>query len=331
MAGNCFDLTPFEKANADYAYAQLRCAAPEGSIDGHFPGTLLHDMLARHCVNARAIDSGLSVHMRRLYWALANAAYLRYQLFDYGHALNQLCYVTAALGCPRSPHSSLKYEGIDDIDLRHSKTLGARTNHSGTDPQYLSGLTTCDGESSTHYRIAFKDIQRAARCGVIVKPKPSEIQCMLKKLAAYLPSTVIYQRGNSKNAQPFMKTYTSRGGKRDVEYVDSISWSLLLNTVRQLPDRPACLDEHMYSIRTAYARLHQLRCQFATWAFAQPIDFGDLMGQYDTTLALYLRRGDTLMSVSTCPPFWAVHCQQITAVYVQLPTLASMADTLFVS
>jgi len=329
MAGNCFDITPFEVPNANYAYAQLGCVAPEGSIDGHFPGHFLHDMLARHCVKVCATDTGLSVHMRRLYAALANAAHLWQSPFDYGHALNQLCYVTAALGCPRSSGSHSKYGAVKLIGL--SRTIGARMNQFGTTDFFLSGLTGYDGESSTHYTIAFKDIQKAAKCGVIVKPKPSEIQCMLKKLAAYLPSTIQVNRGSIKNAQPTMETSTSRGGRRTVEYVDSIRWSLLMNTVRQLPARPACPSEHMASIRTAYARLHQLRSQFATWAFAQPVDFGNLMWQYDTKLALYLRGHDSSMTLSPCPPFWAVHCGHLLAVCSQLPTLASMELDIFAS
>ena len=331
MAGNCFDVTPFEKANADYAYAYLGCAAPEGSIDGHFPGAFLHDMLARHCVNARASDTGLSVHMRRLYGALVCVAYLKYQPNCYGEVLNQLCYITAGLGYPRDAGLSRKFRSPNQIDLAGCKTFGARTNCYTTDSAYLMSLVDGDGDTSTHYRIAFKDIQKAAKCGVIVKPKPSEIQSMLKKLAAYLPSTVYSKAGADKNAQPKMATYTTRSGKRYVEYVDADTWAMLLNTVRQLPERPACFSEHMVSIRTAYARLHQLRSQFATWAFAQPADFSDTMAMYDNTVSHYFLGARTGMSVSPCPSFWQSHCQELIAVYGRLPPTVSMGGDIFVS
>lgn len=331
MAGNCFDVTPFEKDNAAYAYAQLRCVAPEGSIDGHFPGAFLHDMLARHCVNARASDTGLSVHMRRLYAALMAVATLKYQPFCYGEVLNQLCYITAALGYPRDTAYVRKFRTPNDIDLTACVTYGARTNLYLNDSSYLHSLYDGDGDTSTHYRINFKDIQKAAKCGVIVKPKPSDIQSMLKKLAAYLPSTVQSKTGAGKNAQPTMGTYTTRSGKRMVEYVDADSWAMLLNTVRQLPERPAAFAEDMVSIRSAYTRLHQLRCQFATWAFAQPHDFAEVMQQYDVTVMTFCRGQRTGMSVSPCPPFWQQHCQEIMSAHGLLPSRVNMEDAIFVS
>ena len=329
MAGNCFDVTPFEKANADYAYAQLRCAAPEGSIDAHFPWTFLHDLLVRHCVNARASDTGLSVHMRRLYAALVCVAHMRYQPFCYGEALNHLCYITAGLGYARADGSPRKYRSPNQIDLAGCKRFGARKDAYSVDPCYLTALTQLDGGTSTHYRIAFKDIQKAAKCGVIVKPKPSEVQFMLKKLAAYLPSSIVRKNGEAKNAQPLMETYTSRSGKRFVEYVDADAWTMLLNTVRQLPERPACFSEQLEGVCVAYARLHRLRSQFATWAFAQPADFAETMGHYDTSVMQYFRTGVSL-SVTPCPSFWHTHCEEVYSVRGRLPSLVSLEDQVFV-
>jgi hypothetical protein len=328
MAGNCFDVTPFEKGNADYAYAQLRCATPEGSIDGHFPGHFLHDILARHCVNARASDTGLSVHMRRLYAALGCVAYLKYQPHCYGEVLNQLCYITAALGYRRDPALARKFLSPNHIDLVGWRTYGARLNHHNAESTYLSSLTQGSGDTSTHYMISFKDIRAAARSGVIVKPKPSDIQSILKKLAAYLPSTVYVKTGADKNAQPKMATYTTRSGKRFVEFVDADTWSMLLNTVRQLPDRPACYPESMVSIRSVYSRLHELRSRFATWAFAQPDDFAETMREYDKTVTTYFRSKWSL-AVSPCPAFWQSHCDEIIAANGQLPPVVSLEDVVF--
>lgn len=329
MSGNCFDVTPFEKANADYALAQLQGAVPEGSIDAHFPGTFLHDLLVRHCLNVRAIDADISVHMRRLYAALMCVATMKYHPFTYGEVLNQLCFITAALACPRTVTNDRKWECHTGVDLYSSVKLGARTDCHGEDSSYLSSLDNADGDTSTLYKLPFKDVRKAAQCGLIVKPKPSEVQCLLRKLAAYLPSTVTSKSGADKNAQPCMTTSTTRAGTRSVEYVDSTAWAMLLVTVRQLPARPACSYDHMVSVRSLYAELHWLRCQFATWAFAQPTDFKDVMEEYDITVSQYSQGRRTSMSMSLPCPFWIDHCQKIIDAHRLLPSRSSLDNPLF--
>jgi hypothetical protein len=332
MAGNSFDIQPYEQGNAEYAFAQLACVAPEGNIDKHFPWHFQHDMLARHCVNAAAKNSELSIHMRRLYAALSCISHLKYQPFDYGEVFNQLCFITAALGYPRDTTSSQRYLSPRYLYVGSYKVHGARLLVHGTDYGYLNSLRDHDGENSIHYRIDFKDIQRAAKCGVIVKPKPSDIQAMLKKLAAYLPSTVSYRFGSAKNAQPKILTQT-RKGKRPVEYVDADTWAMLVSTVRQLPDRPDCYGEHMNIVRNVYARLHELRSQFATWAFAQPNDFEGTMLRYeDGVMATFrgVRHGSVALNVSPCPPFWQSHTEALSLLAAKLPRIVSLDDALFV-
>jgi hypothetical protein len=329
MSGNCFDVTPFEKANADYALAQLQGVAPEGSIDAHFPGTFLHDLLVRHCLNVRALDADISVHMRRLYAALMCVASMKYHPYTYGEVLNQLCFITAALACPRTVTNDRKYGCHTSVDLGSSVKLGARTDCHGEDSSYLSSLDNAGGDNSALYELLFKDVRKAAQCGLIVKPKPSEVQFLLKKLAAYLPSRVIRKTGEDKNAQPCMQTSTTRAGKRSVEYVDSTAWAMLLVTVRQLPARPACFSEHMVSVRSLYSRLHKLRCHFATWAFAQPADFKEMMGEYDTTVSQFSHGHRTGMSLSLNCPFWIDHCQKIITAHRLLPSRISLDNPLF--
>jgi len=343
MSGNCFDVTPFEKANADYALAQLQDyplthlqgAVPEGSIDAHFPGTFLHDLLVRHCSNVRAIDFHISVHMRRLYAALMCVDSLGCRNFTYGEVLNQLCFITAALACPRTVTNDLrKWERPTRwerprVDLYPSVELGARTECGG-EARELSSLDDIDGGTSALYQLPFKDVRKAAQCGLIVKPKPSEVQCLLRKLAAYLPSTALprCKTGAFKNFQPFMTTSTTRAGDRIVEYVDSTAWAMLLVTVRQLPARPACSYDDMVSVRSLYARLHELRCQFATWAFAQPADFKEIMEEYDITVSQYSQGYRNGMSTSLKCPFWIDHCQKIIDAHRLLPSRTSLDNPL---
>jgi len=298
------------KVKADQIYSTAECrellnAVPgEGAIDAPLGDDLIVGLVqtAAHYDYVMNDSEHNPLYLKRLcatLWGLNGD--LHWHHYRYYRPINFLLRVMSLLDMERNESGTACY-----VMGRRSITGGLITEY-GKHSQTLHNVVDCSYfQRGTWYGLEFKNLMKFAKAGLVRKIKTTEAYAVLESLACHLHPRLSLDHRDTM-ALPTLHCNTSRGGHREVEYADCMAWSQLTTTIKMLPQCPHQLltPTRLGMLRDNYARLHEQRVRYATWAFAQPVDFQNCMARWD---ALVFRRfrlhGYDNNSLVASPPWW---------------------------